>query len=1152
MAASRLAKISYWGVGILAALLITVSILVSFLDWNQYRSTLADLASNQMDMRVDLAGNVTVSLFPRPSVAAETVRIAPIGQGNSEVIATADKISMRLGFASALKGEIAVQSLSLEGLSVALDQAADGAWSVRGWPKSAGTTENNIIELARLDIESGTIELVPYEGDVRQLDGVNLHLSGTLPKGPLEWQGEFRHRGLQVQTNGRLKPVTVRDEVSLKAEVTVAQSTIAVSGRLADNGDLTARILIEGEEAGTTSRAISAMVVGEGQQTRLPNIPFRLDAQLDVNGGITRFVSRQLSLADTRGRLDLTIAQKAGMHHLAGVLALGVIDADAWQSAMPAKPEATPAVSVIGAQDTAQSRLVGAVDVTIEGVRMTSGLGQSIDAVVAFRPEGPKLTNLQALLPGAASVSLVGEMGADGGDAAILLEVGNVSDLMSWAGVALPDAVPTGRLSTAKAKATLGYQDGSWSFTNIEGNLDTTLVTGEMSGTLGRLVPSHVKLALDKLDLDIFSDSDHGADQTFLQIPEGHDFAFDLSASELFGFDANLGKTRAVGALRNGRLELDYLSVESGNAALKLEGTLANRDDDVELELTAEFQDWPMSVSRHFVGELQEYMIAADMPQVSGTASAAGTLSRMRLGLDAASQGKEINLSGEIGFPQGRLTFVALQGGLKHDNLAGIVRRSSGQDFKSLPAQLTYSLEKPGPGLPFDVRLGGDLAGGKVQAAMQMITGLEQLSFTYDHENVGRFLSAIGRSIGGVDVAEGLRSEASIRKTDNSWQVEIPGIKNGERALSGQIAVDEAGTFSGELSVASIDFGAIGGNEPSGTFDFDALLDQLDGRTGTLNLALSNVSVAGQSISAPSASLSVEAEKATLSLGETAELNGRPAKLSAEARLTEGMPFSLTTDVEALELGSIMASEGLADVINSTLKGQMTLEGSLNAPASVISGLSGNGSFEGSAGQLKFLSVAALVSDMQSATSGRSFLADVGGLLRSGETGFASLKSNFTLDGGVMLLETMEASGDWGSFTLDGQINLADRFLAVKGGLALSNPPDTPMIPVSYDGSFDGPQANWSSRLFERFVLAGIERRLRGRLFQEAEARQANSGQLTESPGIAVFSRALGLLSQLRDKQLEEKRRAEEARRKAEELKRAADAAQGTEEQTPE
>lgn len=1127
-----LKKILYWGMALAALAAVSLSLVISFLDWNQYRDTLSDLASRQLDLRVELAGNVSVALFPRPSISAETVRIAPMGEENSDIIATADKISLRLGVSSMLKGQLAIQALVLEGLNLALEQKQSGSWVIRGWPENSGDT---VIDLNRLDVENGRLSLTPFGGTQHRIESLNLKLAGALPTGPLTWGGDLALNGQALQTNGRLKPISGRDETSLKVDVSFADNKLSASGRVGDNGDIAARLRFDGAQLGSAYSAIASVLnAGTGaDKGSIPNIPYTADLQLDVNRGIGRIVSRQLELADTHGRLDITVARKASTSHLAGSLSLGVIDVDHWLGAMPG--EGNAGREEASALASNKQKISGALDVTIEGVRMNGGLGQRVDAVVAFGPSGPSVTSLQALLPGATSLSLVGSLNATDAEAKVRVEVGNIVDLAAWVGTEMPAAMPPGRLSTASASGVLVYHDNVWALTNLEGLLDTSRVKGEISGSAESLVPSQLKLEIDTADLGIFSAGQSEGDVPFIRVPDGPDVGLDITVNRLHGFDGTLGKVRFVGTLKPNVLDVDFLSLDHGDGSLRIEGSLANEGDDVAVELTADFQQWGMQLSRFFAPEIHRYLLATNMETLDGTASVAGVFSKMRLGLDAEANGQNFSLSGEIGFPKNRLTFVNLQGALKHDDLAGAVRMAGYGDFRKLPTQITYSLSKAETGKPFEAKIGGDLAGGKIQADVRHFDGFERVSFSYDHENMGELANVTGRFFAGFDLNEGVRAALELERQTAGWTVSVPSIKNGDRAISGTVNITDARQFSGALTVANVSLTSVSSLESGSVGDqrFSRYLQILSGYAGDLDLVLSNVTIAGQNIDAPAARLNVGDGIARLAMGPEMTLNQQPASLDMDATLEASVPFTAKTSFSALALAPFLASEGIGGLVTSSVEGTLDLKGDLAAESGFWRSVSGSGNFKGTAGQLKFLSVTGLANQIQTASSGRGFLADVGGLLRHGETAFSELESRFSIDGGVALVETATAAGDWGGLSLDGQVNLADRFVSLKGSLELSSPPEVPPIPVQIEGPFAGPSVNWTSRIFESFVIAAIERRTRTQLFQDMEARQKATGEAPQNPGLAVFSRAFGLLSQLKADQERKKRAEEEARRKA-------------------
>lgn len=1153
MTRRKFRKIGYVVVSLIAALVAGLSLVLSFLDWNQYRDTLSRLASEQMGMRVELAGNVGLSLFPRPGMSAETVRITPAIDAYSDQVATADKIAMHLGFASFFKGRIAVQGLELEGLNAAIEQTASGTWRVKGWPETGA--ENSTVELSRLGVSNGRLVVAPYGEQPRHIEGLDLQFSGALPNGPLEWAGNFILDGQKIQTKGRLKPVLVRDEVSIKADIQLEESDFSVSGRLAENGDITARLVADGEELGDTIDALSVIFGEPKSHAVMPNIPFALDLQFDQNGNVARLVSRSFTLAETQGRIDLTVAKRDNYNHMAGSVSLGVIDLDAWKAAL--RDEEPVDQQRRGAEGTpSQPRLGGAVDLTVEGIRMQGGLGQRIDAVVAFKNDGPTITSLQALLPGAATLAFAGELKAEKGHGKVRLNIGNLTDLTKWVGISTPDVISASRMSTASADVNIEYKDSVWALTDVHALIDASKIEGEVSGDFSSFLPSHAKLVINTFNLDAFSfannmdspDESVRAVGARIRVPEGMDISLDITSDKMHGFGALLGKVRFVGVLKPDRLDIDFVELKQDAGTMRIEGRLANLENDLAIELAASFDHWPMPLAQYFVPDLQRYLVAANIGTLNGTASVTGAQSKMRLGLDAASEARSVSLSGEVGFPEGRLTFVNLQGGLKHENLAGPARLAGIGDYRQLPAQLTFSLSKAGLGEVFEAKIGGDLAGGKMQTEISYLEQLRSVALSFDHENVGKLAALTDIQLIAFDPTKGIRAEFTAAWQDGGWLVNIPRLKNGNRAVSGSISLDADNRFQGQLALSEIDL-----SEPkearqpqAGNSAAVDALRKLADYAGSLSLSLDNVSYAGQRTTAPKANFSVGDGSARLSSGEGAMVNGGPASFQVDAVLESALPFSVKGNLQSLEMHHLLASKGLAPFVTSTLSGELTLEGELAGSSGLTASLKGGGKFAGGAGGLGFLSVSGLVNQLKTAKTGSGFLSNISDLLRGGETPFSSLETQFTLDGGVLLVEFAEAKGDWGTLSLDGQVNLGDRFLNMKGALALAEPVDAPPIPVRYEGPFDAPGSHWVSRAFESFAIAGIERRLRADLFREMEARQAQGDTVVQNPGLAVFSRAIGLLNQLKDRQVEQKRLEAEAALKAEEVTSPA-----TGEQTP-
>ena len=280
----------------------------------------------------------------------------------------------------------------------------------------------------------------------------------------------------------------------------------------------------------------------------------------------------------------------------------------------------------------------------------------------------------------------------------------------------------------------------------------------------------------------------------------------------------------------------------------------------------------------------------------------------------------------------------------------------------------------------------------------------------------------------------------------------------------------------------------------------------------------------GQTLSIASGALQMGDGVAFINLGEGAQLNGQPFAGSLNITMDPKPSFALKLDVQNIDIAAMLVGAGYSDVVTGATALTLDLSAEGNSLTEILGTLGGTGRFNGQAGVLNFLDVPTLISDIEAATSGRAFLNVIGSRLRGGQTNFGSLQASFTLDSGIALVEDFKAAGTWGALELSGQLNLLDEFMDLSGALALARPLDAPPVPVNYRGSLSAPSGGWASRALEKFVIAGIERRFRSKIFDGLEKVQSESGkERAPSAGSAVFESAISILGQIRQRQKDKK-----------------------------
>ncbi|NVJ98596.1 MAG: AsmA family protein [Alphaproteobacteria bacterium] len=1144
MTTGKITKLLYWIAGSLIALLVAASVAISFVDWNQYRGLLAGMASSQLGMRVELGGRVGVSLVPRPAVSAETVRLFPEGGSVSDVVATADRIEMRLGLGALLQGKLAIQHLGFDGLDLALQEQNDGSWAVRGWPEQGDAGSDAAIQMERLNIVGGTVHFIDKGGKARSVEGLSFDLEGSLPTGPLEWDGSFVVAGQQVTSSGRMRPSLREGVLALKTDIALHGGELQVSGSLMDGG-FSGRVQANGTSLRQFGSSLKSVMDGTAYQLPVPDQPFSLDLQVDRNAGIYSLVSRTLSVGETRGRLDLSVAEREKNFHVAGTASLGIVDFSHWFGDQPEVDENS------NAQTTAKTAiLTGALDIAVEGVRVNNGLVQQLDAVVSFKNDGAHITNLQALLPGGSGFFFVGNLGASGqGQGAVKIASGNLPELLRWVGYDPKGRIPAGRLATAEVETKLLMEGGYWQLSDLVSRVDTTNITGTLEGKMGAAWPSRVDLIADTINFDAYlpqkAKRKPVSDARVAELEQPEEGAtFRIAVGDILLGGAKYKETNLKASVSDGAFKFEELSTRQGNGGASFSGTYRPFDEVAEINGAAKLTNWSWSVIRYLMPDIRPHIRSLGFLQVNGEITLAGRFDNLHMSAALEGPGnKKLTTSGNLSVKNGALAGIDLQGGFEHDNLRRFLAGNELQVLRPVPVKLTYALTK-GEASSETFRVSGDLAGGQLTAEGQRTDDGREVAVTYDHRRARDVAGLLGMPADSFAQNQAIRGTGVVSLQGSGWAIRSMDVRSGSAHIRGNLTHSGTTGLDGNLTLEGLSYSRAL-NEPessdfSGSPQISPTLFQYAGQVG---LSVQGAQLFGQTISAPNATLVMGDGIIRFDLGENAIVNGAVSKIKLDLQSDNQILARGELGLPSIDIGRFMAGAGLATAVVGQAALDFSFEGSGATVDQILASLRGRGTMKGNAGTLNFLSVPSLVRNMSQAQTASAFLGGVGNWLRNGSTSYSQLEASFTLDAGTALVEKIAASGDWGQLSLDGQVNFLDRFLSLKGGLDLVSPPDTPHIPVVYEGPLNRPGSSWASTAFERFVIAGIERRLRATLQRDLQQIQGdNAGQ---SAGGAVFGRALGLLDLLRQKQEAEKKAAEEA------ANAQTAGSQGSEEQKP-
>lgn len=1102
--------------GLLTALLAGLSVALYVIDWNQYRDTLADLASERLGVQVELAGDLSLTFLPRPAVSARLVRISPGQAGFNEAIATADKIDMSLGLGALLTGSLELQSLALDGLAASIVETPSG-WTLEGWPASQESDEGDatLLSLDRFRVNSGSISILPLGTDPIAIEGLDLTLAGQLPRGPLDWHGSAVVAGESVQMEGRVAPTRTVEATSIKSTLTFNPGIVDFSGRFMPDGALQGRMQAEGSDLKAFSAALST-IVSQSHAPPMPALPFGIDVQVERDGrGLSRLISRRAFLGETRGLLDITVAESDSNLHLAGTFSMGVVPLDLWLETI--EFDASAATEEVEASNFAVS---GGIDLNIETIEFRGNQAQQVGAIVGFDAGGPTLTQASALLPGASRFSY---QATNENNGSFQFQSGGLQEMLILAGINISDAVPAGRLRTADLKGTINVADDAWIISDLTGAIDTSNLEGELSGTVSPLAVNAIRIDADRLNLDAYWPD--------ARLPEGNSEAaqpdqfepinFAISVQSLHWLDQNLAAFSAVGTLAPDRLAVTSANLQhmdgtgQGNFEFRLTG-----QETYDVSASIAFDAWRFPVVTEIAPDAGQFinLYTNNLP-ATGVLALSGPSTALQTRIEIQTTLGQLDLAGTVSDGpewQGRL-----QGAVNHANFGQLLRRARiWETGGNHQLALTSNVTLEGSASAYSATATGSIGGAQFNVSHQKTdVGSTGEASVAAGPNQATDLDAIVSNYGYLlDATASRRARVSYQMAGTDWQLNDLDWRNGPAAIAGQLAND--GTrIQGALSVTALDMDRLAPSQ--GRQSSSPAIPNLD-----VALNISDLQWMGQTLFAPNAQVTGNAEQLTFILGEGASLNNVLSTASFNYSSSSG-DFSADVEAGAVDIGSFSQAIDAADGFSGIVQASLNLSGNSLTSGGVLATLTGQGRFEGGAGSLYFMAVPELINAIRSENTSRSFLRSVGQLLRSGKTDFASIRGSFQLDSGVALVDELMASGEWGQLELDGQLNIPGDYINVSGALALAQPLDTPSIPVTYEGALSNPNVRWTSRALEQFAIAGIERRLRTRLFGELETAQAGQeGAAAPNPGAFISNLATGLLGQLKARQ--------EARRQAE------------------
>lgn len=556
-------KKAVWALsGIVVVVLAGLLAAPAFIDWNQYKPEIASAAERVTGRRLNIDGDLSLSLLPLPRLAATDVRLANMAGGSRAEMLTIDEVQVRVALADLLGGRLRVQSVHVIRPDLLLEnidgrpnrvfqpaapstQVQTSGASVSGPvpPASDGMGLGDFdLALDRITVEGGQITVRGADGgDGDVLSGIDAELSAGSLSGPFKAQGIGHVRQMSVLFQASLGDISGERAAPLSLQVHSAEGAaeVRLSGLLGGSSEgrtLRGDLRLKGEDLTAFLNAAGLAVPTQGL-----HVPFF------VTGGLTASPIL-FELTDMTAQVDQALVQGQVSYgfgrrpRTASVRLVGnSVDLDIWKRKGLFQP---PEIRPVGSQSLAAEDLFPGfsddltADFDIELRALT--LNEAVMSQVRFKASLANGTLLvddaSARLPGSTALNIKGAVTTPDSmptfDLAAEVQSFTLRNTLEWLGLDVA-AVPGGRLNSLQASAGVG---GTWKeliVRDLAATVDTTTLRGAATVRPGARPAMGVALDVASVSLDAYQPPGR-ADAPFLDLPKMADLAW------LDSFDMNL------------------------------------------------------------------------------------------------------------------------------------------------------------------------------------------------------------------------------------------------------------------------------------------------------------------------------------------------------------------------------------------------------------------------------------------------------------------------------------------------------------------------------------------------------------------------------------------------------------------------------------
>ena len=1061
----------------------TLLVAPSFIDWSNYRTTFETQLANATGRQVEINGDVSLTLLPRPTLQVENVRIANPAGASTPDFARAERVAVNLAFGPLLRGRLQFISIEIIDPVISAEVMPDGSvtWDMsvrdvssnRSGPQT-GRSERNTrapfnLGIDVLRIVNGTIIYQDDQRGIKQeLTALTVDLAAESTTGPFDAVGDLTIYGMPWQFETSLG-VLRRDRPGALVVVlsnSDADLTFDVVGSLtlADTGPVIAgRFIALGSDAVSSLNALGVVQPDQAMPTELRK-NFQLESRFDFRGATVFSDNLTLrwgnTIVDGTGWLDWEDETEFKLD-----LGINRLDLEAWQFASFAGPDRFATLrSFFMANDahaqtsppkfSVPANINGTIDLTINLIEWQGKLMRNGHVNVSLADAQLNVTEASLSMPGNASLDFAGNIGSDSGSPNFDL-TGSASShdlrsLLEWLELSpSPGVVPPGRLNSFSGTTRLSGTASQLQFQDIDVILDTTQVSGSVTLVPGSPVEATLDLTASSLDLDSY-------------LP---------ALSQQFGLMTTIGTSDGdspdMSEEPAGNSQPNFFSVANVNLKLSVGSVTVGRNVYGNVGVEGSIQNGAVTIDKATIDDMAGARIS-----ISGRVDDAfSTPHAQNLQLSIATEDfARLHLALEFELPRSDVFTGPM-------TLDGIL--SGSVEEAELDLNLTLNA------MAAEVK--GTITGAPSAPTFNVLAVLKH----DDYRSVWSALSlSTATDLNSVHVAE---FSAAVSGTPSALQVKDINLIVGDNSLAGTLQYEAGGDrpiVTGNLALAAVDLDQLFPPDPTGALTRSSLPRStgpeasVSGRWSTdpIDLSLLNdfdadVSVTADQVVMRGLDVDQFTARVQLSSGVLSVINwrgnlyGGPASGDFTLKVVPTLDVQtrlVVTDAELSRLGGSLADAAQTQG-RFALQGQFTAQG--HSQRDLVMSLAGDGvlaatgidaSLDGQG--LVFTAVLAPV----------RALSQLGGVFGGGVAqGLANMGAEFRGERGVFTLSNTSIKSNVYSGNFSGTIDLPRWWVDVEGRVKLeanvitqllaTRLPMPSLVPFTVEGSLDLPNVTMNT-----------------------------------------------------------------------------------------